>query len=88
MHYHWERFDDRGHHLGFRPRVDWIHSMSTEDDYPDEYTVDGRLNGWRSMSFGVIDRWGVVVAQFDKREDAEMFMPVKRSHPVVSYRFD
>lgn len=51
--------------------------MSIEDDYPDQYTVNVST-GWRSMSWGVIDRSGILVAQFNKQLDARLFLS---SHP-------
>ena len=46
--------------------------------------------GWRvvdlrdgepSMSWGVIDGWGVVIAQFDRQDDAQKFIELMEGHP-------
>lgn len=51
--------------------------MSTEEAWPKEYTF-GNL-GLGSMDYGILDKWGVVVAQFDNLDDAKLFARVKSS---------
>ena len=42
--------------------------------------VDLRDNGAPSMSWGVIDKWGVVTAQFDTSDDATKFVELMEGH--------
>lgn len=49
----------------------------TEDGWK---VIDLRDNGEPSMSWGVIDGWGVVVAQFDSADDATKFVELMEGH--------
>jgi hypothetical protein len=48
----------------------------TEHTAPARYEVVP-LGGYRQMAWGVRDQYGTVIAQFDKKPDARLFMNVK-----------
>ena len=48
----------------------------TEHTTPARYEAV-QLGGAHSMSWGVIDQYGMVIAQFDTKSDAKLFMKAK-----------